>query len=76
VDFTAVDRLLDEAVGPVFPAAQLVVVDDFALAHARAVGACSMETVFDLASLTKALSTTTIAMRLLDAVVAALDGPA
>jgi CubicO group peptidase (beta-lactamase class C family) len=61
-DFVNVDRVLDQAVGVAFPAAQLVVVDRFSLVHERAVGACDAQTWFDVASLTKALSTATLTM--------------
>jgi CubicO group peptidase (beta-lactamase class C family) len=63
VEFAAVERLMSDAVGEVFPAAQLVVVEGGKEVHARAYGDAGLETVFDLASLTKALSTTTLAMR-------------
>ena len=63
---TAVERLLLDAVGPVFPAAQLVVIDDGRVVLERAAGDCTTDTLFDLASLTKALSTTTLVMRLVD----------
>jgi CubicO group peptidase (beta-lactamase class C family) len=62
----AVTELLHDAVGRVFPAAQLVVVEAFEIAHEASVGDCDRETLFDIASLTKALATTTIAMRLVD----------
>jgi CubicO group peptidase (beta-lactamase class C family) len=63
VPFDAVERLLDDAVGKVFPAAQLVVADEGRVVLERAVGAATLDTVFDLASLTKALGTTTLGMR-------------
>ena len=66
-DFEPVRRLLHGAVGTVFPAAQLLVVDDFQRVFYEPAGDCTRETLFDLASLTKALSTTTLVMRLLDA---------
>ena len=53
---------MTEAVGTVFPSAQLLVVDGFRTVLARAYGACTLQTLFDVASLTKALSTTTLAM--------------
>jgi CubicO group peptidase (beta-lactamase class C family) len=59
-----VARLLGDAVGPVFPAAQLLVVDAGAAVWARAVGDCTPATLFDVASLTKPLCTTTLVMRL------------
>jgi CubicO group peptidase (beta-lactamase class C family) len=60
--FAKVDRMLREAVGSVFPAAQLVVVDRFSAVFDEAVGDGSAGTLFDLASLTKALATTTLTM--------------
>ena len=63
-DFAAVRRLMDESVGAVFPAAQLAVVDGGVTVLDEAVGACRPDTIFDVASLTKALATTTLAMRL------------
>jgi len=56
--------LLDAAVGTVFPAAQLVVVEDLAIVHAHAAGAADEHTWFDLASLTKPLCTVTLTMML------------
>jgi CubicO group peptidase (beta-lactamase class C family) len=64
--FAAVRDQLAQAVGRVFPAAQLVVVDAGATVLDEAVGACDPGTIFDVASLTKALVTTTLTMRLLD----------
>ncbi len=61
-----VEQLLREAVGPVFPAAQLVVIDGGAPVLDGAVGDCTRETLFDLASLTKPLSTTTLVMKLIE----------
>jgi serine-type D-Ala-D-Ala carboxypeptidase len=58
--------MLRDAVGRVFPAAQLVVVDRFSVVLERAVGACGPGTLFDVASLTKALSTATLTMMALD----------
>jgi CubicO group peptidase (beta-lactamase class C family) len=57
-----VDSLLVEAVGPVFPAAELLVAEDLKVVFERAVGAATPRTLFDIASLTKALSTTTLTM--------------
>jgi CubicO group peptidase (beta-lactamase class C family) len=54
--------MLQEAVGSVFPSAQLVVVDGGRTVLDLAVGACSAETMFDIASLTKPLSTTLLTM--------------
>ena len=65
--FGAVDALLDAAVGSVFPAAQLVVIDRSSLSHERAVGACTPATLFDLASLTKPLATVALVMQLVEA---------
>lgn len=64
--FQAVRELLASSVGPVFPAAQLLVVDRGDTVLDEAVGDCTRATVFDLASLTKALATTTLAMRLVE----------
>jgi CubicO group peptidase (beta-lactamase class C family) len=58
----AVERLLEEAVGVVFPSAQLVVVDGGRTVLERAVGAADERTLFDVASLTKPLSTTLLIM--------------
>jgi CubicO group peptidase (beta-lactamase class C family) len=66
-DFTTVDRSLYEAVEDVFPAAQLLVADRFAVVFARAVGACTETTPFDIASLTKPLATVTLTMMALEA---------
>jgi CubicO group peptidase (beta-lactamase class C family) len=62
----AVEQLLTEAVGRVFPAAQLVVLDGGRVVLERAVGNCAPETLFDIASLTKPLATVTLVMRLLE----------
>ena len=64
--FAAVDGLLAEAVGPVFPSAQLLVVDGGRELYARAVGAASLGTRFDLASLTKPLCTAALVLRLVE----------
>jgi CubicO group peptidase (beta-lactamase class C family) len=58
----AVERLLEDAVGDVFPSAQLVVVDGGRTVLERAVGAADERTLFDVASLTKPLSTTLLLM--------------
>ncbi len=65
--------MLRDAVGRVFPAAQLIAVDHFSLVFERAVGDCEPETLFDIASLTKALSTTTLAMMAIEEGALALD---
>ena len=65
--------MLRDATGRVFPAAQLIAVDHFSLVFERAVGDCDPETLFDIASLTKPLSTTTLAMMALDEGALALD---
>jgi CubicO group peptidase (beta-lactamase class C family) len=65
--------MLRDAVGRVFPAAQLIAVDHFSLVFECAVGECEPETQFDLASLTKALSTTTLAMMAIEEGALALD---
>ena len=61
-DLRAVEKLLSDAVGPVFPAAQLVVVDGGRTVLELAVGAATSDTLFDIASLTKPLGTTLLAM--------------
>ncbi len=61
-----VESLLDAAVGTVFPSAQLIVVDGGELKLVRAVGAASLGTRFDLASLTKPLCTAALVLRLVD----------
>src|SRR5579883_2093645 len=66
-------RLLADAVGAVFPSAQLLVVDGGEAVLDEAAGDCTRATVFDLASLTKALCTTTLVMRHLDAGALSLD---
>ena len=58
-----VERFLHEGVGAVFPAAQLVVHDRFRRVVDVAVGDCAADTLFDIASLTKALSTATLLMQ-------------
>jgi CubicO group peptidase (beta-lactamase class C family) len=63
VRFAAVQKLLDEAVGVVFPAAQSVVIDGGRVVWRGGAGACDERTVFDLASLTKPLSTVTLLLR-------------
>jgi CubicO group peptidase (beta-lactamase class C family) len=73
IDFATVDALLRDAVGRVFPAAQLIAVDHFSLVFERAVGECDPETLFDVASLTKPLSTTMLAMMAIDEGALALD---
>jgi CubicO group peptidase (beta-lactamase class C family) len=62
--FAAVDALLEDAVGVVFPAAQLVVLDGLEKKHERSYGNCANDTLFDLASLTKPLCTATLCMQL------------
>jgi serine-type D-Ala-D-Ala carboxypeptidase len=64
--FAKVDRMLRDAVGHVFPAAQLWVVDRFSPAFDQAVGDCSGDTLFDVASLTKPLATTTLTMQAIE----------
>jgi CubicO group peptidase (beta-lactamase class C family) len=72
-DWSLVDSALDAAVGEVFPSAQLLIVDGGEKAHERAVGGVTPETLFDVASLTKVLSTTSIVARLVDRGALALD---
>ncbi|MEO6952481.1 MAG: serine hydrolase domain-containing protein [Polyangia bacterium] len=57
-----ITRLLDDAVGTVFPSAQVVVVDDGRELLAHAVGT-TLEQPFDLASLTKPLCTAALVLR-------------
>jgi CubicO group peptidase (beta-lactamase class C family) len=59
----AVRALMAGAVGPVFPSAQLVVYDADRAVFDEAFGAATRATVYDLASLTKALCTTTLVAR-------------
>ena len=73
IDFTSVDALLRDATGQTFPAAQVLAVDHFSLVYERAVGDCDPETLFDIASLTKPLSTATLAMMAIEAGELALD---
>src|SRR4051812_14155369 len=68
-----ISNLFQAAVGRVFPAAQLVVVDGFETVFDTHVGNCDRDTLFDVASLTKALATTTLAMRFLEAGKLSLD---
>jgi CubicO group peptidase (beta-lactamase class C family) len=60
----SVETLLQGAVGEVFPAAQLVVVEGGTLELLQSVGVATPITRFDLASLTKPLCTTALALRL------------
>src|SRR6266536_3517032 len=71
--FANVDEILRAAVGDVFPAAQLVVVDRFSLVYAQAVGDCTSATLFDVASLTKALATAALTMMALEEGAVALE---
>ena len=73
IDFTTIDALLRDATGQTFPAAQVLAVDHFSLVYERAVGDCDPETLFDIASLTKPLSTATLAMMAIEAGELALD---
>jgi CubicO group peptidase (beta-lactamase class C family) len=73
IDFATVDARLRDATGRAFPAAQLIAVDHFSLVFERATGACEPETLFDIASLTKPLSTATLAMMALEEGALALD---
>jgi CubicO group peptidase (beta-lactamase class C family) len=65
-DFSPITGMLRDAVGHVFPAAQLVVVDGYAPVLDVAVGDCDPETWFDIASLTKPLSTVALTLMALD----------
>ena len=65
--------MLRAAAGVVFPAAQLVVVDDGLTVLDEAVGDCTRETWFDVASLSKPLVTTTLTLGHIDAGRLALD---
>ncbi len=79
------DRLLDDAVGQkAFPGGVVAVGKDGALVHLRAVGKLSYDqgaapaandTIYDLASLTKVVVTTTMAMMLVDEELLDLDKP-
>ncbi len=73
IDFATVDALLRDATGRTFPAAQLIAVDRFSLVYERAVGACDPETLFDIASLTKPLSTALLTMMAIEEGALALD---
>jgi CubicO group peptidase (beta-lactamase class C family) len=59
----AVEQLLRDAVGRVFPSAQLLVLDGGQVVLEQAAGDCDRDTLFDLASLTKPLCTATLVMR-------------
>src|SRR5579871_4875880 len=61
--FAEIDRLLDGARGDVFPSAQVVIADGGQIVHEAQAGA-PPETLYDIASLTKPLSTTLLCMRL------------
>ncbi len=65
--------MLRDAVGRAFPAAQLIAVDHFSLVFERTVGDCDPATLFDIASLTKPLSTATLAMMAIEEGALALD---
>jgi len=56
-----IERFLNDAVGTIFPSAQLVVGDQGSRIFSLAVGGASRETLFDLASLTKPLATAALA---------------
>src|SRR3989442_115992 len=64
-DWTEVERFLADAVGVVFPAAQLVVADQGRSVVEIQVGAATRDTLFDLASLTKPLATAALVARML-----------
>ncbi len=83
IDFTAVDQILQEAAGPRLPAAQLVIYHQGAICFAEAYGwldpatrqqPTTLQTRFDLASVTKLFVATTF-MRLVEAGQIALDQP-
>jgi CubicO group peptidase (beta-lactamase class C family) len=75
-DADAVRALLAQAVADaVFPSAVLLVADAGEVLLADAVGDATPETVYDLASLTKPLATTTILMRMHEAGLVALEAP-
>jgi CubicO group peptidase (beta-lactamase class C family) len=82
--FGGADAVVAAAVGRAFPGAVLAVGRDGRLAHLRAFGRLSDEagadavrpdTIYDLASLTKVVVTTSVAMTLLDAGALDLDAP-
>ena len=70
--WSAVTALMEQSIGSVFPSAQLVVLDG-ELRWSQAFGACSPSTIFDLASLTKPLSTVMLIAQLLEQRRATLD---
>ncbi len=65
--------MLRDAVGRVFPAAQLIAVDRFSVVLDAAVGDCTPQTLFDIASLTKPLATATLTMMAVEEGRLALD---
>jgi CubicO group peptidase (beta-lactamase class C family) len=73
IDFATVDGMLRDAIGHAFPAAQLIAVDHFSLVFESAAGDCGPETLFDIASLTKPLSTATLAMMAIEEQALALE---
>jgi CubicO group peptidase (beta-lactamase class C family) len=85
-DAAAVDATIDHAIAEgVFPGCALLVVDGGVTIHERACGRLSLvgaeggatiDTVWDVASLTKALATVPVVMRLVEAGRLALDTPA
>jgi CubicO group peptidase (beta-lactamase class C family) len=73
--FDRVLALLHDAVGPVFPAARLIICAAATPLLDESAGDCAADTLFDVASLTKPLVTTTLAMRLVDDGRLSLDHP-
>ncbi len=65
-DFGDVGRLLRAAVGDVFPSAQVVILDAGEPVWAATIGDATDDTLFDIASLTKPLSTVTLCMLALE----------
>lgn len=63
LDHAQIDSAMQQAVGDgVFPAAELLVGTPTAILHHQHYGDCSDQSIFDLASLTKIICTTTLAM--------------
>lgn len=63
ITFADIHSQLNSSIGLTFPAAQLVVAHNGRTIIQEAAGDCNLSTLFDVASLTKALVTTTLAMR-------------
>lgn len=73
---STIDNAMKQGVAEgVFPGAQLLVVKGGDVLHHEAYGAATLDTLFDVASLTKVVSTTTIAMLLAQEKRLDLDAP-